>query len=533
MANTPKLVLPYIALNQVSKYITHNESLDRLDAAVQLTIVDRDLSTPPATPASGATYIVKAVGANAWLGHDNDLAIYISSQWKFLDPAEGWFGYLQDENVFVYWDGAAWTVLPGTVSNFTDLGDVPGSYVGEAGKAVIVKGTEDGLEFGTASVVGDFTDLADVPGSYVGEAGSYVRVKGAEDGLEFTAGSIADFLDLTDTPASYLGEGTKLLAVKSTQDGIEFVTQAGGLLLINRGALVHLESDPLVSTMVETDVAWEVASYDSDACWSAADPTKLTVPADISKVYVVGQSQWEPWPIGHRRLRILRNGMPVAGIPAATLNSYSPYITDDHVLNIVSAPLDVVPGDYFTMEVYQDVGTDWPLVGSVETWFALVLVSGGNLSDLAITGAQPGEIPVVNSAGDALIFPGRLLAIGPAELTDAKTDLFTIALPAGTMAGGKLFATVIASDGTEHQALSIEGTWAAYNKAGTITCTMNQSPAAEQDARSSGTLTALLDIDDTTNTATVSITPTGSLTETTYQVYATILNNSPQAITIL
>ena len=44
--------------NQNQKHITHNEALRMLDALVQLSVLDRDLSAPPDAPADGARYIV-------------------------------------------------------------------------------------------------------------------------------------------------------------------------------------------------------------------------------------------------------------------------------------------------------------------------------------------------------------------------------------------------------------------------------------------------------------------------------------------
>jgi hypothetical protein len=41
-------------------------------------------------------------------------------------------------------------LLAKVISAFTDIPDVPSSYVGQSGKAVLVKATEDGLEFGAA-----------------------------------------------------------------------------------------------------------------------------------------------------------------------------------------------------------------------------------------------------------------------------------------------------------------------------------------------------------------------------------------------
>ena len=66
MDDTPNLGLPYIMAAQSQKHVTHNEAIRALDAIVQLSVLDRDLSTPPTTPADGARYIVASSPTGAW-----------------------------------------------------------------------------------------------------------------------------------------------------------------------------------------------------------------------------------------------------------------------------------------------------------------------------------------------------------------------------------------------------------------------------------------------------------------------------------
>jgi hypothetical protein len=55
---TTHLLLPYILAAQAQKHVTHNEALRILDGLVQLSVLDRDLAAPPASPADGDRYIV-------------------------------------------------------------------------------------------------------------------------------------------------------------------------------------------------------------------------------------------------------------------------------------------------------------------------------------------------------------------------------------------------------------------------------------------------------------------------------------------
>ena len=47
---TPLLGLPYLLSNQARKHATLNESLRVLDGLVQLSVLDRDMTAPPAEP---------------------------------------------------------------------------------------------------------------------------------------------------------------------------------------------------------------------------------------------------------------------------------------------------------------------------------------------------------------------------------------------------------------------------------------------------------------------------------------------------
>ena len=50
---TTHLLLPYILTAQAQKHVTHNEALRLLDGLVQLSVLDRNLNSPPGSPADG------------------------------------------------------------------------------------------------------------------------------------------------------------------------------------------------------------------------------------------------------------------------------------------------------------------------------------------------------------------------------------------------------------------------------------------------------------------------------------------------
>lgn len=105
---TTHLLLPYILASQAQKHVTHNEALRLLDAMVQLSVLDRDLTAPPASPSDGDRYIVASSATGLWTGWDLNVAFWIDGVWLRLVPRPGWLAWVADEAAFVVWNGSAW-----------------------------------------------------------------------------------------------------------------------------------------------------------------------------------------------------------------------------------------------------------------------------------------------------------------------------------------------------------------------------------------------------------------------------------------
>ena len=90
MADTPNLVLPYLAANQSQKHVTVNEALRRLDALVQTSVQSTALATPPASPTEGQRWIVPASPTSVWAGHAGQIAAWQDGAWAFYAPQDGW-----------------------------------------------------------------------------------------------------------------------------------------------------------------------------------------------------------------------------------------------------------------------------------------------------------------------------------------------------------------------------------------------------------------------------------------------------------
>lgn len=108
---TPKLGLPELA-NAAANQTLANQTFDRLDQLVQMRVLDKDLASPPGSPADGAAYIVAASATGTWSGKDGQIAYWrtAANAWAFLLPANGWLVWVEDEARRYSREGGAWVL---------------------------------------------------------------------------------------------------------------------------------------------------------------------------------------------------------------------------------------------------------------------------------------------------------------------------------------------------------------------------------------------------------------------------------------
>ncbi len=120
---TAHLALPFIMAAQGQKHVTHNEALRLLDGLVQLSVLDRDLTAPPGSPADGDRYIVASGATGAWAGWDMNVALWTDGAWLRLPPRAGWQAWVEDEGLLLVYNGSAWIgTTPISLQNMALLG---------------------------------------------------------------------------------------------------------------------------------------------------------------------------------------------------------------------------------------------------------------------------------------------------------------------------------------------------------------------------------------------------------------------------
>lgn len=98
MTTTTKLGLELLA-NQPANQTLANTTFAQLNQLVQAGVVDKDLATPPGSPANEALYIVASSPAGAWAGKTGQLAYWLTSTgaWQFIVPIAGFRVSVLDE----------------------------------------------------------------------------------------------------------------------------------------------------------------------------------------------------------------------------------------------------------------------------------------------------------------------------------------------------------------------------------------------------------------------------------------------------
>jgi hypothetical protein len=122
MSETANLALPFIAAAQAQKHVTHNEALLKLDALVQLAVLTRGFSAPPADPEEGARYLIAAPASGDWSGHENSIAACQDGAWNIFAPNPGWRLWIADEERLLVFTNGAWAALDPDITETSKLG---------------------------------------------------------------------------------------------------------------------------------------------------------------------------------------------------------------------------------------------------------------------------------------------------------------------------------------------------------------------------------------------------------------------------
>lgn len=113
---TPIFDVDELIANQSQPHVPVNSAIRKLEAIVSKRVLDKDLSTPPGSPAEGDRYIVGPSPTGDWAGRADQIAYY-SGGWSFIQPETGWTVSVVDEAaeyVYSFGSPSGWALVSGS-----------------------------------------------------------------------------------------------------------------------------------------------------------------------------------------------------------------------------------------------------------------------------------------------------------------------------------------------------------------------------------------------------------------------------------
>jgi hypothetical protein len=241
---TPRLGAPELVTSQANKEETVNQAVRHIEAgAGHFIFIDRNLNTPPGAPSDGDCYLVGGSPTGAWALNANDIAVRVNTTWAFINVVEGFTAWVNDENVFIGYDGSAWNTLATPSGLYLPLtgGTLSGDLIvpEEAYDATAWNGSlevptknavRDKIEAVIAGAgVAELDDVGDVnaPSPSNGDVLTWDSTPGEWVAAAPTGGSNA-LDDLTDVNTTGVSDGDVLTYDNASGDWIAAAPTGGG-----------------------------------------------------------------------------------------------------------------------------------------------------------------------------------------------------------------------------------------------------------------------------------------------------------------
>lgn len=201
---------------------------------------------------------------------------------------------------------------------------------------------------------------------------------------------------------------------------------------LKRAMLTYSTTQSILDN-TNTELDWDTEIVDEGDWFDSGNPTRLTVPAGVSQVRVMGAAVFAANSTGIRQVFIRKNGANFVGRPGA---SYNASAAGNYTSFVSSGILDVTPGDYFEMRVLQNSGGALNILGTDSShWFAIEEVSasaggggggGGSGVDVEDEGTPVATATTINFVGSGV------------TATDSGSGVVEVDIPGGGGGGGGL-----------------------------------------------------------------------------------------------
>jgi hypothetical protein len=145
-----------------------------------------------------------------------------------------------------------------------------------------------------------------------------------------------------------------------------------------RGARVIRTTDSTGITF-PVIVAWNEADFDTDNFFNPLDPTKLVIPAGVSKVRLVASIATPPLSVAGSVIIGIRKNQTGTDTPTSVYTARQSARSgttgfNDNIAMAVTGVIDVVEGDYFDVRLNVNMTGNNGVVAGVSTFFEIEVV---------------------------------------------------------------------------------------------------------------------------------------------------------------
>ena len=107
------------------------------DVLIQANVISSTLTTPPASPANGAAYVIPTGATGDWSSQVGKIARYSSAvtAWEYYTPKEGWKVHDNAQDVYLKHNGSSWEVYG--LKGYSSLQDFANDTAAASGGIII------------------------------------------------------------------------------------------------------------------------------------------------------------------------------------------------------------------------------------------------------------------------------------------------------------------------------------------------------------------------------------------------------------
>lgn len=114
---TDRHAIPFLAVSQAQKELTHNEALTRIDALLH-PVVESEIASPPVPlpDDAGKCWLIGVGATGVWQGKSGQIACWVGGGWRYLIPVDAMRIWNKSTATDIIWVDGQWVSAP-TVSD--------------------------------------------------------------------------------------------------------------------------------------------------------------------------------------------------------------------------------------------------------------------------------------------------------------------------------------------------------------------------------------------------------------------------------